>query len=314
MIKTLILTAALVLNFGALVHAQVAGSTAAYNEMPEEIVIKSETEDKLRTARPPLKIPTDQFETIRKSLDPDKDLFLFESGEFMSQSRNYPDKLFSPRVLQPWRSGFSDKTLISFSPLRKFSEVFPRAFNKKAAREVQWTLSITDEEGKIFYKYSGSDLPPETISWSGENDQHEWLKAGHNYAPVYVFIDDLGTPKTVIGDIIKFTAIVFQKGNNLAISLDSASVFGPTKSMKTIEKPQGEDLLAATADLIKRRYYNMPVKIAVYAQTMELAVIQAEQIKGFLSAALMTDEKVITAEGVDESFAQQRIDIIILNK
>jgi hypothetical protein len=314
MYKTLIAAAALFLNSGLFLNAQVADSTAAYNEMPEEIVIKSETEDKFRTARPPLKIVTDDFETVRKSLDPDKDLFLFESGEFLSQSRNYPDRLFSQWVLQPWRSGFSDKTVISFSPLRKFSEVFHGPFTKKAAKEVQWTLSITDEEGKIFHKYAGSGLPPESISWTGENDQREWLKAGHSYAPIYMFVDDKGTPKTIFGDLIKFTAIVFQKETSLTISLDSVVIFGPAKAMRTIEKPQGEEILASTADLIKRRYYNMPIKVSVYAQTMELAAVQAEQIRNFLGKALMTNEKAITAEGVDESFAQQRADVVILNK
>jgi hypothetical protein len=313
MVKTII-AAVLLAGFGARLNAQVEDSTAAYNEMPEEVVVKAAAEDKLRTDRPPLKIRTDDFETIRKSLEPDKGLFLFESGDFMSLSRNYPDKLFSTRMVQPWRSGFSDKTMITFYPGRKFTESFPRAFTKKNASEIQWTLSVTDEEGKIFHKYSGAGLPPETISWTGENEQKEWLKAGHNYAPVYVFVDENGSPKTVLGDIIKFTAIVFQKGGSLHISLDSAAVFGPTKSMRTIDKPLGEDLLSATADLVKRRYYNMPVKAAVFAQTKELAALQADQIRSFLTKALMTDENVITAEGLDESFAQQRVDIVILNK
>lgn len=294
--------------------AQVVESTASYNEIPDEIVIKSETEEKLRTDRPPLKIKTDDFETIRKSLDPDRDLFLFESGDFLSLSRNYPEKLFSPQIIQPWRAGFSDKTVIAFYPRRKFEEVFNRNFTDKTAEGIQWTLSVTDEEGKIFHKYAGAGLPPEVIEWTGENDQREWLKAGHNYAPVYVFVDNMGAPKTVMGDIIKFTAIVFQKGSRLNISLDSVAVFGPTKSMKTIDKAQGEALLAATADLIKRRYYNVPVKIEVYAQTIELGEVQAGQIKEFLKKALMTGENIITPEGFEESFSQQRIDIVLLNK
>ena len=291
-----------------------AGGATSYSEVPEEIVIKSESEDKIRTAKPPLKIATDEFESIRKSLQPDKDLFLFESGEFLNLSRNYPEKLFSPRVVQPWRSGFSDKTVIAFYPQRKFLEVFNKTPTEKNAREIQWTLSVTDEEGKIFHKYTGSGLPPETINWTGENDQREWLRAGHNYAPVYVFVDETGAPKTVVGDIIKFTAIVFQKGGNLNISLDSVSIFGPTKTMKTMDKVQGEALLAATCDLIKRRYYHIPVKVNVYAQTKDLAEIQADQIKNFLKKELMTGENVISAEGFEESFSQQRIDIVLLNK
>ena len=131
--------------------AQVVESTASYNEVPDEIVIKSETEEKLRTDRPPLKMKTDDFETIRRSLDPDRDLFLFESGDFLSMSRNYPDKLFSALIVQPWRVGFSDRTVIAFYPRRKFSEVFNKNFTEKTADGIQWTLSVTDEEGKIFH-------------------------------------------------------------------------------------------------------------------------------------------------------------------
>lgn len=316
--KIHILLAALLTAYGlwpmALRAQALAEGATSYNEVPEEIVIKSESEDKIRTAKPPLKIVTDDFESIRKSIEPDKDLFLFESGDFLSLSRNYPEKLFSPRVVQPWRAGFSDKTVIAFYPRRKFSEVFTRNFTEKSAKELQWTLSVTDEEGKIFHKYTGSGLPPESINWTGENDQREWLRAGHNYAPVYVFVDETGAPKTIIGDIIKFTAIVFQKGSSLNISLDSVSVFGATKSMKTVDKAQGEALLTATCDLIKRRYYNIPVKVNVYAQTKDLADLQADQIKDFFKKELMTGENIISAEGFDESFSQQRIDIVLLNK
>ena len=289
------------------------GATS-YNEVPEEVVVKSESEDKLRTARPPLKIKTEEFETIRKSLAPDRDLFLSESGDFMSLSRNYPERLFSGRMVQPWRAGFSDKTVIAFYPRRKFEEVFNKNYTEKTAKGMDWTLSVTDEEGKIFHKYSGSGLPPEFIDWTGENDQREWIKAGHNYAPVYVFVDNAGTPRTVIGDVIKFTAIVFQKGASLTVSLDSVSVFGPTKSMKTVEKVQGEALLSATADLIKRRYYNLPVKVNIYAQTKDLAELQAGQIRDFLRKELMAGESVIASEGFEESYARQRIDIVLLNK
>jgi hypothetical protein len=292
----------------------VAASTAAYNEAPEEVVIKSETSDELRTRKPPLKVKFDEFETIAKSLEADKNLFLFESGDFVSFSRNHPEKLLSARVLKPWLTSFSDKAVITFYPLRKFEEVFSRAYTEKTAKDLQWTLSITDEEGKIFHKYTGTGLPPETINWSGENDAREWVRAGHSYAPVYVFVDEYGSPKTIIGELVKFTAIVYQKGGNLTVSLDSASLFGPNKTARAIDKAAGEPLLAATADLIKRRYYNMPLKVNIYAQSKDLADAQAELVKNYLKAALMEPETLLSCEGFDDTFAQQRADIVLLNK
>jgi len=289
-------------------------STAAYGEVPQEVVIKSESSDELRTKKPPLRVKADKFESVAKSLEADKKLFLFESADFVSFSRNHPEKLQSSRVIKPWRTSFSDRTVITLYPRRKFEEVFSRSYNEKNAKDLQWTLSITDEEGKIFHKYSGAGLPPDTISWSGENDQREWVRAGHTYAPVYVFVDEYGSPKTMIGELVKFTAIVYQKGGNLTISMDSASLFGPNKSARALDKQSGEPLLAATADLVKRRYYNMPLRVKVYAQTKELADLQAELVKNFLKTSLMSPENLLAFEGLEDTYAQQRTDIILLNK
>jgi len=289
-------------------------STAPYGEAPEEVVIKSEAAADIRTKKPPLRVKTDDFESIKKSFESDKNLFLFESGDFVSVSRNYPEKLTSGRVIKPWRTSFSDRAVIAFYPLRKFEEVFSRAYTEKTAKPLQWALTITDEEGKVFHKYTGSGLPPETISWSGENDQREWVRAGHSYAPLYLFTDESGAPKTVVGELVRFYAIVYQKGANLTISLDSALLFGPNKSARAIDKDKGESLLAATADLIKRRYYNMPLKVKVYAQTKALADHQAGLIKNSMKAYLMCAESLLSFEGLDDTFAEQRADIVVLNK
>ena len=312
-IKTNLL-ASLLLTCCAAPAAAQQDSTGTYGEAPEEVVIKAEGASEIRTQKPGLKIKTDDFESIKNSFESDKNLFLFESGDFVSVSRNYPDKLYSSRVIRPWRTSFSDRTVITFYPLRKFGEVFSRAYTEKTAKGLQWTPSITDEEGKIFHKYSGSGLPPETISWSGENDQREWVRAGHSYAPIYVFVDENGVPKTVIGEVVRFTAIVYQKGGSLTVSLDSSVVFGPNKSSRAPEKEKGEALLGAAADLIKRRYYNMPLKVNVYAQTKALADVQALQVRNFLKAELMCPESLLSSEGYEDTFAQQRTDIVLMNK
>ena len=314
MFKILISAAVMSFCYSQTLSAQVTGSTASYNEAPEEIVIKSGSEDKIRTAKPAFKTETDDFESIKKSLQPDKDMLLFEPGEFLSLSRNYPEQLLSPRVIQPWRAGFNDKAAIVFYPRRKFLETFSKSYGEKNSSDIGWTLSVTDEDGTVFHKYSGSGLPPETISWTGENDHREWVRAGRNYAPVYVFTDETGSIKTVVDDILKYTAIVFQKGRNLYINLDSVMVFGQTKSQKTIDKSQGEALLSATCDLIKRRYYNIPARVSVYAQTKDLADAQADQIKNYLKKELMAAENTVSAEGFEESFSQQRIEIVLKNR
>ena len=55
-------------------------STTTFNEVPEEVVIRSESSEELRTKKPPLKVKADKFESIAPSLEADKKLFLFESA------------------------------------------------------------------------------------------------------------------------------------------------------------------------------------------------------------------------------------------
>ncbi|MCX5785546.1 MAG: hypothetical protein NTX59_07640 [Elusimicrobia bacterium] len=294
--------------------AEVNASTAAYDSIPREVVIKSETDSEMRTKKPPLEIKTDELESIEKSLEPDTELFLFESGDFAGYSRNYPETISSFRVIKPWRTGFGDMPVITFYPGKKFKELFGRADSGRTSKEIQWTLSVTDEEGKIFQKYGGAGFPPETINWSGENDRHDWLKAGHSYAPVYVFVDGDGSSKTAIGERIKYTAMVFQKEGGTGIGLDSAVVFGSDKALKNIETPDGEAMLDAATDLVKRRYYGLPMKVSVYAQTKELADLQAELIRKYLKTGLMAAENIISCEGFADTFSQQRVDIMLANK
>ncbi len=299
----------------ALNAQQLAGPSTSYSEAPEEVLIKGENDDRLKTARPPLTVKADSFEILRPSLGADKALFLFESGDFSGQPRSYPDRLFSTEMVQPWRAGFNDKTVIAFYPLKKFEAAFGKDYAEKTGKESHWALSITDEEGKLFYKYSGTGLPPENINWTGENDRHEWLSAGRSYAPVYVFTDAKGLSKTIMDEVVKFTALVYQKPGTLIISLDSVSLFGPDKSSRTIGKPQGEDLLSATADLIKRRFYGLPIKVSAYARTADLAGIQSGLIQNFLKDELMmAGENIISGEGLEDSFTRQRVDIALAGK
>lgn len=289
-------------------------STAAYSEAPEEVVVRSAASDELRTRKPPLKVNVDKFESIAKSLEADKTLLRFDPGDLAGLSRNHPDRLHGDRVIRPWNAALYERNTIVFHPRRKFEELFGPGRNGKAAKELQWSLSITDEEGLIFHKYSGTGLPPETLNWSGENERREWVAVGRSYAPVYVFTDEYGSPRTAIDETIKFPAVVYRRDGSLTISLDSAGLFGPNKNTRTLDKKSGEALLSAAADLISRRCYNMPLTVKVYAQSKDLADQQAGLVKERLNTSLMLAERLLSSEGSSETYARQRADIIILTK
>ena len=108
-------TAIAVLILAAPVRAQQApsASTATPGSMPTEIVIKAEG-NKLADVKPPLSITVDPFETIRPELKPDENLLLAVSPLTVSWRRTHPEFLMNERVIEPWRTTFSQRPGISF--------------------------------------------------------------------------------------------------------------------------------------------------------------------------------------------------------
>lgn len=282
-------------------------------ELPE-VVIKAEESGKLATARPAFKMDADNFESIRSSLEPAYDLLLSESPLSLSWSRNRPEILHNSRIIKPWRTTFSKHTEISFHPRNRLREIFRGELNPKNLKKFQWQLLIADEEGRIFQEYSGRGEPPQELVWSGQNERDEWIKAGHAYSAVYLFTDSSGSPHTGAGNPLEFTGIVHQEKFGLHINLDSVVLFGPTKSGRKIEKPFGENLIQATADLIKRKYFNIPIRVYSYAQEEHLARQQAGLVTDFLTKQLMILHSMISSEGHSAPFSEQRIDIVLMNQ
>ena len=282
-------------------------------ELPE-VVIRGEEADKLTIARPEFKMDADNFESMRSSLEPAHELFLSESPLFLSRSRNRPEILHNSRIIKPWRTAFSENTTISFNPKNRLKEIFRGEIDPKDLKEFQWQLSIADEDGRVFQKYSGTGDPPQELVWSGQNERDEWIKAGHAYSAIYMFIDAAGSPYTGAGNPLEFTGIVHQEKSGLYISLDSVVLFGPTKSGRKIEKPFGENIIQAAADLIKRKYFNIPIRVYSYAQTISLAQQQAELVVEFLTGRLMILHSMISGEGSTAPFSEQRIDIVLMNR
>ncbi|MFH1618978.1 MAG: hypothetical protein ABIG11_03655 [bacterium] len=297
---------------------ETAESAAAITEysgsVPEEVVIRGGGSRPLTTSKPAFKMAVDGFESIRASLEPDARLFLAESPSSLGWSRNRPDILHNPRVIQPWRTTFSDRTGITFNPRKRLDEIFRGGIGEKDMKDLHWALNIADEEGRIFQKYSGTGEPPEELTWSGQNDRNEWIKAGHSYSAVYMFTDAAGSPHTGAGNPLKFTGIVHQESSGLHISLDSAVLFGPGKSGTSIEKPVGTNLVVSAADLIKRKFFNLPVKVHSYARTRLLAEQQTDLVTDFLKEHLMILSTMISGEGHEASFSEQRVDIVLLNR
>ncbi|MCR4295440.1 MAG: hypothetical protein NUW21_07885, partial [Elusimicrobia bacterium] len=292
-----------------------APAAAPSGGMPAEVVIKAEgAGSKLNDQKPPLKIAVDPFETIRPSLAPDENLLLAVSPLTVSWRRTHPETVMNDRVIQPWRTTFSQRSGIGFKIKDQLESLLGGKLDSKEGRKWGWSLTIADEEGRVFHNYSGSSNPPEELLWTGQNEQGEWVRAGRSYSAVYTFTSPDGSPRTTVGKPLMFKGIVHQEDTGLHLSLDSAALFGTSKSAADVQAPGGEDLLRSAADLIKRKYSGIPIAVRVFANTKELGDAQAKAILDVLLRELMVATRHIGVDATRAPYSDQRTEIVLLNR
>ena len=292
-----------------------AGQVSTAAASGEEVDIKAEGgATKLEAVKPPLNIEVDPFETIRPSLEPDQSLLLAVSPLTVSWRRTHPEFLHNQRVVEPWRMTFSQRPGIALRVRDQLFAFLGRKLDPKEAKGYAWNLTIADEEGRVFHHYEGSSDPPEELIWSGQNDQGEWIKAGHSYSAVYTFTDPSGSPHTIVGKPILFKGILHQEDTGLLVTLDSEILFGTSKTGTELAASKGTDLLRSAADLIKRRFTGIPIAVRVFANTKELAETQGTVVQNVLLQELMAMSKNVTVEGARAAFSDQRVEIVLLNR
>ncbi len=284
--------------------------------MPSEIVIKAEESagSKLSNSKPPLRMDVDPFETIKPSLKPDENLLLAVSPLTVSWRRTHPELLMNERAIQPWRVTFSQRPGIGFRVKDQLENALQRKLDPKEGRKWGWSLTIADEEGRVFHNWSGAGDPPEDLLWSGQNDQGEWVRAGKSYSAVYTFTSPDGSPRTSVGKPLLFKGIVHQEDTGMHVSLDSAVLFGTGKNLSALEGPIAKDLLRSAADLIKRRFSGIPVAVRVFANTKELGEAQGKAVQEYLLRELMTATRNVTVDAARAPFSDQRIEVVLLNR
>ena len=295
--------------------SQQSAGTPASGGMPQEILIKAEAgTGKLSDTKPHLKIDVDRFETIRPGLKPDENLLLAVSPLTVSWRRTHPEFLMNERVIQPWRTTFSQRAGISFKVRDQLETLLGGKLEKKEAKKWGWQLTFADEEGRVFHHYEGSGDPPEELLWSGQNDQGEWVHAGRSYSAVSTFTSPDGSPRTTVGKPLLFKGIVHQEDTGLHISLDSAALFGTSKNNTDLQAPTGVEVLRAAADLVKRKYGGIPIAVRVFANTKELGDQQAKTVQDFLLRELMVASRHVSTDATRAPFSDQRVEVVLLNR
>ena len=292
-----------------------SASTSMPGSMPTEVVIKAEGSKITNDTKPPLDIIVDEFETIRPELKPDQSLLLAVSPLTVSWRRTHPEFLMNERVVQPWRTVFSQKAGISFKVREQLQDLLGGGkADPKELRKWGWSLTIADEEGRVFHHYEGNGDPPEQLLWSGQNDQGEWVRAGRSYSAIYAFTGPDGSPRTRVGSPIMYKGIVHQEDTGMHVSLDSSVLFGAGRDGKELVEGTGTGLVRAAADLIKRRFPAIPMAVRVYANTPELGATQATVISNLLLRELMVPSRNISTDSARAPFSDQRVEIVLLNR
>lgn len=304
----------LLLAVAAAAQTPPAQQPASPGAMPTEIVIKADAGGKLSNSKPPLRIEVDAFETVRPSLKPDENLLLAVSPLTVSWRRTHPEFLMNERAIQPWRTTFSARPGIAFRVLDQLETALQRKLEPKEGRKWGWSLTVADEEGRVFHNWSGSGDPAEELLWSGQNDQGEWVRAGKSYSAVYTFTSPDGSPRTSVGKPLMFKGIVHQEDTGMHVSLDSAVLFGTGKNLSTLDGAQANDLLRSAADLIKRRFSGIPIAVRVFANTKELGEAQGKVVQDFLLRELMTASRNVTVDAARAPFSDQRVEVVLLNR
>ncbi len=309
------MNAMLALILAAAAAAQTAPSSvgASSASAPTEIVVRGEG-GKLSDAKPPLKMEVDAFETIRHDVLPDDDLLLAASPLTVAWRRTHPDFLMSERVIEPWLTTFSERTGLPFMVREQLERALDEKLDERSARAWSWSLTIADEDGRPFHHVEGSGPPPVEWLWSGQNAQGQWLSAGRPYSPVYRFSARGQQPRTLVGSAIQLKGVVHQEDGGLHLTLDSSSLFGAARTDTELSQPDGADLMRSAADLIKRRYAGLPLTVTVYANTQKLAEIQAAVVQTYLLRELMLSPRYATVQGEAAPFADQRVEIVMLNR
>jgi hypothetical protein len=306
----------LLLAVAAAAQTPPAQQPVAPGSLPTEIVIKADgaAGGKLSNSKPPLRIDVDPFETVRPSLKPDENLLLAVSPLTVSWRRTHPEFLMNERAIQPWRTTFSQRPGIAFRVLDQLETALQRKLEPKEGRKWGWSLTVADEEGRVFHNWSGSGDPPEELLWTGQNDQGEWVRAGKSYSAVYTFTSPDGSPRTSVGKPLLFKGIVHQEDTGMHVSLDSAVLFGTGKNFAQLDGAAAKDLLRSAADLIKRRFSGIPVAVRVFANTKELGESQGKAVQEFLLRELMVSSRNVSVDAARAPFSDQRVEVVLLNR
>jgi TPR repeat protein len=158
---------------------------------------------------------------------------------------------------------------ITFRVLDQLSDVLGHKVKSREAKDYGWNITITDENGEIFYQQGGANQPPEEIQWNGQSGAGGWIKADHVYSVGYSFTDPSGRIYTRAGPPLNPDAAKLRSRTVQEASLNSSH--------------QGDDAFAA---YLKTNY-------SLALQLAQPAAQGGDFLAQYTMGAIYTEGKVV---------------------
>lgn len=266
----------------------------------EDVVVKGKDTVKIDSEKPPTQLNVDHMKVINPSLETDK-VFLEKVAPAIDKMKmTNPDVLSTDGTISPWLS------YVAREPVESFT------LDQGKQKVKSWEMVITDSRGYKFRMYSGKDSVPDTISFSGRNEDGAFMRVGNVYGYILTYLDEAGNKKTVIGKPFSIDAALHQEKEGLIIGIASKALFDQREDPAALTK-SGKLMLSEASDILKE-YFNIPVVVNAYAESDTLAQDQSKAIVAYISKILVIPESKITVKGFRDIPENFHVDIVIVNK
>lgn len=277
-----------------------------------EVVIKGGERTGVQGEKPPLEVELNPNEAVLPAMEIEEELLGRQPESLRSPRAGFSQYLANPRTVVPGRIRLARDPVKVFYPLREIMAISP-SFSQEIG--TGWEMAVTDTSGRPFRKFSGRGLPPASIPWNGRSDRGEIVGVGKNYSPVITYKDIRGQTRNFVGEPFAFDGVLHQESRGLIISLALPALFEPKKgSSEEIIGQSGTDLLAESADWIKRYFFTYPIRIECHGKDASLSGQRAKAASKVLGSMLLLHTGEIPSTGNLADAGVERLDIIIANR
>lgn len=291
----------LILISGILLAGIGAAALPAQESAVQDVTIQGEFTHKFGSERPKLQIEFDINKVVIPTIKTNRELLQKRPEELLDLQSSLPEILNSGQTISAHLNS------IIAEPVSQFR--IDREWDFKIVR---WELIISDAKGESFYKFDGRGNLPEIISWSGRDHNRQMIQPGKWYSYLMRATDMVGRVHTVVGKPFNFDAIMHQEEHGLILSMSDIAMFTRDPEASEITE-QGKLLLMETADMLKK-YYTLPIRVEVYANNLATAGKRSKNIAEYLTELLIVPDDRIKTANHTAYVANQRINIVIVNK